>query len=271
MTRQAERFVILFNGRSGSSHLVSCLNSQPDVLCLPEVLANTAIRESLRIFEKFSSDGPEAVLNMQPFHAQQRRTNIASFFPTQPPEEKTAATKFGLKIQARDILGKRQLVQAIRDSGCKVIYLTRLDRFGAMISFFRAMRLKARYNTYQARSDAHIVEQISINPLEFLEFYVRRKADDARLAKLARGLGKTVDLLEIDYARLNEAPDEAFADIFGFLQVNKPLAVKSAFVKNTSSLEEAVVNLAQLQHIAAGVDSLYSEIVNASRSARSSR
>jgi hypothetical protein len=130
------RFVIIFEGRNGSSHLVSMLNSHPSVLCYPEVLVGLSASAQRQIVQCIAADQDPRPINA---YAGDGRYHLGGF------AAKWAGRPFpsvGFKTKVSDMLGAPGLMLDLRDLGFRLIYLRRENILKSVTSQMNAQKLQ---------------------------------------------------------------------------------------------------------------------------------
>ena len=128
------RFIILFEGRTGSSLLGNLLNQHPQVSCLGEEVA--ALRH----------EG----------WAAQRAWIESLFLDTanfRDPRLKGTATALGFKVKLREIADAKAFGQWLDGSDVKVVHQQRLNFVKQVVSSVRAMKLYEQTGHYNLEPD----------------------------------------------------------------------------------------------------------------------
>lgn len=162
------RFVILFPGRTGSSHLVSCLSSHGAVLAEGERLVGLDAQAQSgwmsALYDAPRGGGIEAV---------------------------------GFKTKPKDIADRGAFVELLRARSVRAIFLCRGNLVKLAVSTVNARRIKASTGRWNLAAGAAALEPIEIAPDE-----LRHEIERADLAQReARRLAESVDerALTLDY------------------------------------------------------------------------
>ena len=219
------RFVVLFEGRSGSTYLVEALDSHPDIRAEREEFARLAKQVKDR----------DAEPSIQVEWARE-------FYST---ESCAGSRAVGFKTKWKDILEPEAFASFLRESGIRVILLHRRNRIKLLVSLFRAMRLEEEtgdWNLYDERSRQ---APITIDARAFAERLAATEGRHDALLSYAGGLG--VPTLELYYEELLGNEQAVFDRVCRFLSVPyRPLAGNTR--KHTSDdLRDAVVNFEALR------------------------
>jgi hypothetical protein len=229
-------YLIMFEGRNGSSQLVSLLNAHANSLCYPELMPalemaaqGKAIAAVARGLDLREINGYAADDNYYPQGFEQK-------WRTGP------FTSVGFKSKISDF---KNLVSALDDlegADYRLIYLRRQNTLKAVLSWINGQRLATKTQHWNARHPGEIQGPVSVDMMDFREGLRRRQMVES-LHKWFfdnyRGRKTVVfyeDMLANQYAFL--------AKILNFL--DSP-SVQSSFVgcflKNTpDSLKTAVLN-----------------------------
>jgi hypothetical protein len=211
------RFAIAGNPRTGSSHLVSLLDSHPDVACWDDEIFD--VNEA---FDRSEYDDPRTFLTERVF-----RLNV-----------KVVGFKllWGAMQRTEDIWG------VLRDMRIRLIHAVRDNKLDAFISF----KLAEANNAFTCWYGDYTIRSIEIDPHECLEWMERaRWRDEAirRDAQISR-----IPRLEIDYEELCRTQHR----VLTFLEVDPRPLVSRLTKQRTGSQAESVTNYARLKAHFAG-------------------
>lgn len=163
---------ILFVGRSGSSHLISLLNSRSDVLIAPEI--TVAQNES-----SFATTMQHLYSHFDLTQLQNscKYKNWKKYFPSETPEHKNIKNLklIGYKTKVYDIPCKNQFMELVARESISIIKLTRRELFSGVISMIRGDMLHDKFKVYNAQSKNQILGPVRIDIQEFLKRYRNRK------------------------------------------------------------------------------------------------
>lgn len=232
---QVSRFVILFQGRTGSTWLVSMLNEYPRIWCQGEQ------------FYYLKQDGASA-------QHEWMRSAISPLLVG-----RTAAK--GFKTKYLDILDPEGFSEILREMSCRVVYLYRRNRVKAVVSVLRASRLRQATDSSNLYDEKHRLDPLRIDPETFHRLLKKREAQDRNLAMYIEKLKIPVHLLT--YERLLVNTEIAMGDLFSFLGV-RSWAVQGNTLKITSDdLSKDILNFDELRSSYVGTfyQSMFDEIM----------
>ena len=243
------KFVILFQGRTGSTMLIDALKRHPHVDARGEILQNPALEikgwgtheNRLRRAARFGRVG----LRGTPVDAQLERAEQCWSGPA------PGATAVGFKTKVRDLLDIEPLKANIERDGVKVIRMTRANLVKQAVSRVRAMALHERLKETGTGGQWNLTDEgnrpdASVIPFEEFDRMLQLVDYDERI------LEATCDYiraprLELEYGDLLADRAQWFASVFDFLEVEH-LELDSDFIKNTSdNLAESIRNFEELR------------------------
>jgi len=213
------RFVVLFEGRTGSTYLTESLNKHPYVRAEGEILVST----------KNEDWGAQKEIV----------TNILK----RPKFSRLHAV--GFKTKLRDIINVEQFGKLLRDQKVLIIYMNRHNRVKTVVSMLRSRVLKEKVGDYNARSNDLTLGKIILDPDIFDELLKMREELDKRL----RTFVEYIDLptTELFYEDMLSDEELFFTNVCKFLEVPY-IASRGETVKNTSdNLSESVENFDELR------------------------
>jgi LPS sulfotransferase NodH len=231
-------FVIIFEYRSGSSMLISLLNSHPEALCYPEILNNQDHYAQLEILKKLSSH--EDVREINEFAAPDR------FFP-EGFKIKWSSRPFsavGLKSNTVVLRNIPAVMRSLERSRIRLIYLTRENPVKAVLSFLNGERLAKKTGRWELTTAADRAGSLSVDIDLFLE--------RLQWLRINKSLNQwfyertNVPKLRITYEALAHSQPVTTRAMCSFLDLaNHPLTSK--FVKpNADNVKRLVVNYNEL-------------------------
>jgi LPS sulfotransferase NodH len=209
-----QRFIIFFQGRSGSTYLVEALDSHPRIRCEIEQLVG---------LRKTGADG--------------QLKWIEKFFAG---EEGPRVSAIGFKTKLDDMLDKDAIADLLRRVDAKVILLSRLNVMKMIVSWFNSERLyeaTGEWNQYPPGS--------RMDPFEVdLEKFDRRLGlvlhGKARLEAYVRSL--KLPKLQVCYEDLLTNEQRTLRQICDFLGV-EAISLQGRCIKTTSDdLRQVVTN-----------------------------
>lgn len=233
-------FVIVFEGRTGSSYTVSCLNSHSRILCYSEVLAQRpgilqkkilkGLTDGAAIEKRFSMR-----LNPTYYHGEIQTTDSLD------------AVGFKTKLQdLKDIVG---FDAYLHQHDFRLVYLKRRNVIKSAISMLNAKRLVQKYGDghWNASQKKQVQGAIYVDPDALLAQIKRRiqlEAYHQRFYGLYGGKKQVFyyeDLLQNEQVFLQE--------LVGFLDA-PPESLAGGFLKNTPDLlSDAILNYEEIQSL----------------------
>ncbi len=221
---QLVRFVILFPGRTGSTFLVSALDSHPDVEAKGEVLDGLRAKgvETQRAWVNRYLRGPAV----------------------------GRSKAIGFKTKLRDVLDQEAFTAAVERYNTQIIVLDRRNDVKHAVSRITARVLRertGRWNRYEGSEELGLLE---IDPEDFASRLGAVEEEKGVIRSFVDGLDRPH--LHIDYEDLCADPPATFETVFKYLGV-RSLPVAGATLKNTSDdLREVIANFDELRKLYAG-------------------
>ena len=210
-------FIILFQGRSGSSWLVDALSSHPAILVKGEALI--ALR----------SMGDDQVVWAREFLWQLRSLDSIAI---------------GFKAKLSDISAPEAFASMLRSLDCRVIHLKRQNLVKQTISWIRSDLLFRDFGRHNREAGDPPLPAIQVDIPDFL----------ARIQQLERGQRKLEDYVmslrqptvRLNYEAILSHPEREFSRVLAFLGL--PInSLEWTIEKNTDDdLAHAVLNFQQL-------------------------
>jgi len=236
-------FAIIFEGRTGTSYIVSCLNSHPQALCYPEILQDLSARDQRRALQLLVSGEPVEGLSPQAIHPAYYHGPLIS---------KTGLSAVGFKTKLSDVADVKWLGTMLAGWGFGLIYLKRRNIVKAVISELNVDRLRKRFGmgVSNARSAEQILGPMHVDLGQLVRKLRRRiRREEDHEAFYQRHEGARIRLYYEDLLR-----DQAgfFAKLLDFLQLEN-LPMNGRFEKGVSdNLQEAIQNYRQVKRLLAG-------------------
>jgi len=237
LRHQVQRFVILFEGRTGSTYLQETLDWHPEIVCVAEGLP--PLKES---GVETQSQWARAVLT-PPFVG----TNRA----------------IGFKTKLKDVLDPKRFALLLTERQCRVILMQRQNIVKAIVSEINARRL------WETTGDWNLYNEKNRPPpprIELEDFQTRlenRREREGRLRNYVDSL--SLPTLELTYEDLLIDAEETFSRVFSFLGVKPaPILGKSGVRKATSDdLRIAIANFDELQshYVGTGYEAMFDEVL----------
>lgn len=218
------RFVILFNTRSGSSYLVSALDSHPAIAAEGEQLA------------LLRPEGSQAQLAW------------AERFLKGPAVGRNRA--IGFKTKAYDILDHDGLAGILRRLDVRIIAMHRRNEIKNAVSRLKAQELFQQSGKWNRDQGIEATGPSVVDPDELDKILEHVAIEDGLVTDYVEQVG--LPSLRIAYEDLLTQPDAIFRETLSFLGV--PHATLTAnTLKNTSDdLREAIANFAEVRSHYAG-------------------
>jgi len=236
--RVPERFfLIICAGRTGSSYLVSCLNSHPHVLCYPEVMADQGPRIQARVLTGIVEG--EAIERLDPL-VRDRMGQMGL-----PGREKRLQA-LGFKVQLQYVHELVSLYQCLLDHDFTLIYLKRRNILKSVVSLLNMQRLLSVFgpgNSNAVHPD-RVQGPIYVDPERFAAFLrerVQREEWHDRFYEAYEG-----DRQTFFYEDLLEDLDRFLDEVQRVLGLT-PVPLVGSLYKNTPDrLSDAIVNYEEI-------------------------
>ncbi|TGQ79501.1 hypothetical protein EN851_19515 [Mesorhizobium sp. M8A.F.Ca.ET.208.01.1.1] len=199
-----DRFFILFEARSGSSHLVSLLNSSPNVICYSEIFAGQSLDVCDQLLHALEAEAP--LHNLNPW--------VLDDYGSVDPEKEAMCV--GFKAKPYDLPSSRTL-DKLEEMGFKLILLTRRNIIKQAVSRSTGLKLWNKIGLYNAPVGGDTISSITIDPLEIIE--IAEICDEVRtnlLSTLDRWKNQT---LQIEYEDLLYREDFVLKNLARFLSI----------------------------------------------------
>ena len=234
------RFVILFEGRSGSTYLIEALNSHSRIRAEKELLA--AIRNRLEAGQTDVQDQLDCIERLY-----------------RPGDHDYDV--IGFKTKMKDIQDPEGLAGVLRDNGVRVILLRRRNRIKLVVSLLNAMRLNEATGDWNLYREADRQAKLKLEPGLFKEWLEASEKAGLELSNYARSLD--LPLLELHYEDILLDNQGAFQRVCDFLGTAcEPLEGRTK--KNTSDdLREALENFGELKAMFEGTqyEEMFDEVL----------
>lgn len=220
--RPVTPFVILFEGRTGSTYLVEALDRHPEVRARKEVFAS---------------------LRNQGWLAEHQVEWLEEYLGGPPEEEGIRAV--GFKTKLRDVLDPEETARVLEEVGASAIVLLRRNRIKHLVSVFNAMRLHEETGDWNLYADGGSLPPLEIDPERFDEWLQARERQREELEGYVERLA--LPTLRLTYEDLLLEEGAFFEQLFDFLGV-APRPVEGEARKATSDdLREALANFEELR------------------------
>jgi len=233
-------FIILYQGRAGSSFLVDALNRHPEVFADGEILAQfhpAEYPETDRFVDRiraglarFTRGGP----------AQLQHQYMRNLYDN----DSRSARAVGFKTKVRDIIDLYSTKEILEERNVLAIVMRRQNLVKQTISRLSAHRLYATTGLWGLVDEADRPGPFEIGRNEFDRYFRQAVFDDCMLVAFADYLA--VPKLNLEYARLLTNRDEWFESVFSFLDVEW-MTLETRILQNTDDdLKKVVANFDEL-------------------------
>lgn len=230
LSRDPVRFVVFFNGRSGSSTLIEALNSHPEMVARGEIL----------------SGKDDQLL-------------VARRFLTRPRRKRYAAV--GFKTKLRDVRDPEDLAALLAELGASAVLLRRRNVVKQVVSRVNSKRLYETTSDWNLYDERNRLPPATIDPAWFDDALRRVEEDRRELEDYVGNL--EVPTLPLYYEDFLVDWAAAFSRVCSFLGARfEPVQRQS--IKNTSDdLKQAVSNFEELRALYAGTPyaSMFDEVL----------
>ena len=224
-------FVILFNGRSGSSHIVSCLNSHPHAVTYGEMFPGKSRDEQVSLVE--------AMIAGQPLEA---LTDAA--LPNRFRHPQTGkGTRFdavGLKTKPGDLADREWFSSFLRAHHFKVVHLSRDNHVKRALSMIGCRILRQNTGLFNAVEPDQVLGSLQVDPDALFAECQKAEGAEIRLAAYVDSLGLTTH--HMTYESLLEDETSSFRNLLDFLGL-EPAPLQGRIHKNLNdNLRDAIRN-----------------------------
>lgn len=226
------RFVILFEGRTGSSMLGGFLNQNPRITCLGEEVA---------------------ALQSMGWAAQREWIETLFMNPSslKDPRIKESADAIGFKVKLREIASADDFKQTIESRNIRVIHMTRSNLIKQVVSSIRAVDLHEKtgvYNIHVRHADApEVPGSYSISPSRFDETLKWLEQATNRLGEFVESI--ETDVFTLTYEDVTSDTERQMALLCGFLGVPEASFRERTKKITSDNLAESVSNYEELRSI----------------------
>ncbi len=216
-TAASGRYVMIFEGRSGSTHLTDLLGSHPDI---------TALHEKLGAFD-----------------SRQAQADWLHQLYGDSSEPKTRV--IGFKTKLRAILDPRAVAETLRERNVRVIHLDRRNVVKQVVSQIRAAQLHRERGRWNITDSDEAVAPALIHPAEFKRVLRHRMRINRQLGEFVACVAQPT--LKIEYEDLLADEPAVLRRLLEFLEI-EPQPLRSAYKKHTADdLRSVVLNLEELR------------------------
>lgn len=219
-TARRSVFVVLFQGRTGSTYLIEGLNAHPQVDARGEV---------------FKSEGDMAA-------GRRQLRKMREFLKSAPS---TGDVAHGFKSKLRDVIDQTGFAHLLYDLDASVILLSRRNHIKHAVSHFNAMRLHEQTGKWNRHEKRKSPARLSIDPVEFDEYLIGAEERRQNLRRYVAAL--ELPTLHVQYEYLLHDDTEVFNTVLHFIGVDvRP--VTGSTKKNTGDdLRKVLDNFDELR------------------------
>ncbi|MBW2965736.1 sulfotransferase domain-containing protein [Candidatus Woesearchaeota archaeon] len=240
------KFILLFQGRTGSSYLKESLNSHPDIIMQGEVWAG------MKYIPK----------NKRKQNAKKQLEWAQKFFGKTYNKKIKA---IGFKTKFIDVLDPKEFARFLEQNNIKIIYMTRQNIVKLTISEINARRLYNKIKVWNLSSEKYHLQAFNLNLNRFKKRLKEKEQMETKLKIYIKTLN--LPILKIYYEDLLMDEFEILRKINKFLEV--PFRkTKGNSIKNTSdNLREVLLNFDEIQshYIGTKYESMFDEVLSRKR------
>ena len=228
-SRSSTPYVLVFQARSGSTHLTELLDSHPAIHAQKESFATLVRRGRKR--------------GWSPTETARAQLAWMDDYYTSPPTPEVQS--WGFKTKFMDIVDRDGFAEVLRKRNVRLVVLTRRNRVKVVVSFLNALRLKDATGGWNLRGDTERLPAFAVDPEEFDTWLRRYDEALVHIKHFADALGQPT--LELEYEDLLTAPDPTLERLCTFLGV-PCVPMRSSTRKNTNDeLRRVVINFDELR------------------------
>jgi hypothetical protein len=199
MATKPTRFILLFEGRTGSSYIMNALDSLPYVKSCGELLVRKTADEQERILrDLYETAGVESI---------------------------------GLKTKLRDIADTDRFVRLMAEYDVKMLVMYRKNLVKLALSRLNAKRIFQAYGTWNLAKGQNPLPAFAPTPAEFDEALNFRKTKEDELKAFVSSMN--YPHIVRYYEDLLDDKPQLFADMFKYFKIT-PDPLYSEVKKNTS-------------------------------------
>ncbi len=241
---QVRRFVLLFEGRTGSTYFMEALAQHPHIEARGEML--------------------------DPLLAQGAAAQLAWTRRYLTPPWRGPHKAIGFKTKLRAVLDPLQFADLLRRHRVFVIHMQRRNRIKSVISTFRVMQLNAQKNDTDRQRPAerfniYAPDQrpppLPVDIAKFREILQQRTQREQALAAYIADLRRPT--LDLFYEDLMLTPTRTFDQVFDFLAVPSHPVSGQAIKLTSDDLRHVVLNFDELRSAFTGTPylSMFDEVL----------
>ena len=250
---QETNFIVLFQGRTGSSFLIDALDRHPNITAKPELLV--AMRRVIQPFQDLHGRKKWYAIAVRswrrsvnetvyfwPRDAGYRQIKMVQELYEQTPRPSPVV---GLKTKVQDITELKQMKRYLEERGVLTIIMERRNLVKQAVSHINAVRLHSAEGKWNVEGQTEPLGPQHISVEEFDRMLHDVVFDESVLNAYAKYL--ETPKLNVEYSDLLRNQAEWFDTIFDFLGV-EPRQLESSVRKNTDDdLRVALSNFEELR------------------------
>jgi LPS sulfotransferase NodH len=222
-------FVVLFEGRSGSTHLMETLEGHP--------LLDVDFEPLARFSERART---ASAVDRARFAKQQLETARAGL--TSPNRQCSA---LGLKVKLRDVLEPIAFAALLRELEIRVILLQRRNLVKWTVSYINAQRLHQETGDWNLYDEASRMGAFAVDPESFDGWLEKGRERHERLRDFALSL--ELPLLEVDYEDLLVDREATLMKVFTFIGVRYERSSGRSLKHTSDDLRDVLSNFDTLR------------------------
>ena len=220
--KRIDKFILLFQGRTGSTYITERVNAHPAVKMEPEVWGGWGFQ----IPQNERADYSQKQMDwLRGFYAQCDNSKIRSI---------------GFKSKLDDVIDKRSFIQFIRENDIKIIHMTRRNIVKLVISEINAQRLFDATSKWNLDNEAERPGPFELDLDEFDAKIKWREQIEDWLDGYVRIINNPTLCLCYEDMLIDER--NFFTKLYHFIGT-KPVDTSSKIIKNTpNDLRKIIVN-----------------------------
>ena len=218
-------FVVLFEGRSGSTFLIESLDSHPQICAEKEFLS------TLRKRITTGKEAPNAQLDW-----------VRKFLTTKSIDGCGAV---GFKTKLKDVLNPEGLAKQLREIGARIILLHRRNRIKLLVSLMNAIRLNDSTGDWNLYREEDRGAPLTVDVKEFQEWLESLERHHGQLVAYVNRL--QLPTLSIHYEDLLVEGRDTLEQVCDFLQVPSQTLSWNTKKNTSDNLREVILNFDELR------------------------
>jgi len=231
-------FVILFTGRSGSSHIVSCLNSHPHGVTYGEMFPGQSLQCQVALMEAMLAGIPLENLSK---HALPERFRHAD---TGTGDRFNAV---GFKTKPGDVADIDWFSAFLREHQFKVVHLSRANHVKKALSGLGCKILHKNIGLFNAVAPEQVLGSLLVDPALLLEKCKQAEAAENKLGAYVTSL--ELPSLAMSYESLLADEDAVFGNLLDFVGLER-LPLRGKIHKNLKN--DPRESISNFDEVAAG-------------------